>query len=206
MIVYSHRRSGTHLLIEHIKRCFDIEAVKWHELTWEQIRNNQVVGIIRDGRDVLTSCYHWWRESGESEVCGIKRSFEGVTFARYLNGIKTPHFEPHPPGNVSESEIKKGLLDRPITYWVNHTHNAFYKLPIICVYYEDLVLDPEKPMHTISKYLNIPIKEKPKPIEEPVGYYPRKGKIGDHRNYFGPLEQYLFDQKARPLMEQLGYY
>lgn len=208
MIVYSHRRSGTHLLINYIKMCFGIEAKKYHLEPNKEIRQqHQVIYIVRDGRDVLTSCYYWWKTSGESRVCHIQEAFDTLSFAEYLRGIDVPTFTPHisPNGevNVKTSEVEDGIFRTPINFWKDHALSAHDKYPV--VRYEDLVKNPEETMTSLSVALQLKMRRRPTPITKLVGYHPRKGKIGDHKNHFSETDLKLFNGVAGDLLGVYGY-
>lgn len=208
MIVYSHRRSGTHLLMNYLKMCFGIDARKFHlEPNKETRQQHQVVYIIRDGRDTLTSCYYWWKTSGESRVCHIQEAFDTLSFSDYLRGIEVPTFTPHisPNGetNVKSIEVERGMFKTPISFWKQHVLSAHDKYPV--VRYEDLLSDPVETITSLGRAMQLKVRRKPKPITKLVGHHPRKGKIGDHKNHFTEEDQTLFNEIAGDLLGVYGY-
>jgi len=177
MIIFSHRRSGTHLLMELIKKNFDVSPIKVH---WPQpaVKRN-VIYIKRDPLDTLTSCYHWWKSSGESKVSRIMDRFSDVTPKEYINGI--PDLKFLPLGGVKTEEMEAGLLSSPVEFLKKH-HNLgkrFYT-----VQYEDLVNDYKAEMEMIEETFEFSPPKEFKPVESLVGHHPRKGEIGDHKNLF----------------------
>ena len=211
MIVYSHRRSGTHLLIEHIYHCFGIKPKKFHlEPNEKQKNNNRVIYIVRDGRDVLNSCFHWWNDSGESRVCFIKDTFNQLSFSQYLRGVEIPTYREKrdfvgQPTNVHPIEMQTGLFRDPIQYWIDHITHGIYVKQYPWVRFENLVNNPERVMHVLSDVLNLKMARPPHRIDKLVGFHPRKGKIGDHKNLFTQDDLDYFEQRAGDLMTKLGY-
>ena len=211
MIVYSHRRSGTHLLMEYLKMCFGKNFVKKHVL--EDADHNSkfypIIYVYRDGRDTLTSCYHWWKTSGESRVCGIQPYFKDLSFSDYLKGIEVPGFREHisPNGNrnIMQLEVNRGLFRTPVSFWCRHIESCDTHANT-SVKFESLINCPERVMERFSDIFEWKMKRKAKKLNRLVGYHPRKGKVGDHWNMFSAEDYVFFDNIAGALMKGLGYY
>jgi len=203
MYVFGHRRSGNHLLIEYLKRVFNEPGIKRHIINKNKELLNGIY-IFRDGKDVLASCYEWWRNSGESRVCKIQPSFENITFNEYLRGVDVPFYIHRPPGNVHPYEIQDGLLADPIGFWANHVL-TYYRLGLPFVEYEKLISDPGTIMARIADRYRIKFQNPPEKITDLVGCHPRKGVSGDHMNYFNKDDLELFNEKTKEVTKEKLY-
>ena len=173
-IMKSHHQYKTiKNLIDYIKKRFDI------------------VYIVRDGRDVMTSSYHHF-----------KRQFwikQDVTFSDFIRG------------NFDKSGHRFGWYDRRISSmvkrWVNHTNGWNNKA--IIVKYEDLNINYQNTMIKLANKLNYQfptykIFEKPT-IKNSFSINPRKGIVGDWVNKFSKEDLEFFNSIAGKTMEKLGY-
>ena len=203
MFVFGHRRSGNHLLIEYLKRVFNEPGIKRHIINKNKELLNGIY-IFRDGKDVLASCYEWWRNSGKSRVCNIQPVFENITFSEYLRGIDMPNFQAHPPGNVHPYEVQSGLFANPIRFWANHVL-TYYSLGLPFVEYEELLSKPGTIMARIADRFNMRFQNVPEKITEPVGCHPRKGISGDYVNYFNKDDLELFHSKTEEATKEKLY-
>lgn len=211
MLVYSHRRSGTHLFMEYLRYSFGFDCLKYHEFPPEEMRRkHDILYIVRDGRDVLNSCYHWWKVSGESRVCGVKPSFKKLPFSKYIRGIEVPGYKPHVNANgdtnISIREIETGLFSDPIRFWKRHVVTAIYDFNLPFVRYEDLVRDPMGALMKLGSDIEVQLKRPPRRIDDLIGHHPRKGVIGDYKKLFSQEDMDYFDMLAGDLMHDLNYY
>ena len=143
--IVSHRRSGTHLLMETLKLNFPgIWPIKTHDKT------NEGIYIQRDVREVLTSCFIWWRYSGESKVCGIAPSFQNLNIQQYIRGkAKLDWFAPD-EGNVRQWEVDQGMFSSPVDFWADHVQSGGFT-----VSYAKLVENPGEVMEEIGEALGL---------------------------------------------------
>ena len=198
MLVFGHRRSGNHLLIEYLNQIFNESGIKRHEFNENEIYEKKLdkIYIVRDGRDVLVSCYNWWKNSGESHVCGIDKDFKNVSFSQYLRGVDVPSYRPHPPGNVSAFEVAQGMFSDPIGYWNNHVIQGVFEYDMPFVTFESLVNDPVSVLNWMSQKFNLKFVNPPHKIHKLVGHHPRKGITGEWKNYFSDEDLRLFRSKT----------
>lgn len=184
--VISHRRSGTHFLMEILRMSYGKEVRKVHN---EESRGKagEEVYLLRDGRDVMVSCFFWWKESGESKVSGIAPGFKGVSFSYFLRGKVSFKFK-LARGGVAPSEVEAGIISDPVGFWVNHTL-AYAHLPM--VRYEDLVKGE------FSELKRIFGERRVRTPGRLVGHSPRKGKAGDWKNYFSKSDLEFFNERVK---------
>lgn len=160
--IISHRRSGTHLLIETLKLNFPgIWPQKTHDPT------KQGIYVIRNPYEVMVSCFFWWKYSGESRISGIKQAFENLNLSEYLEGgadktVKKTFKEVS--GGPKEWEIGEGMFADPVKFWNTHTLNPMENL---VVHYQELV---DMPIDVIER-LNLGV-PKGKTVKTLVGHHP----------------------------------
>jgi hypothetical protein len=201
--VFSHRRSGTHFLLETLDLNFNKKVVWWNSKSHAFFNNQRIpkdsIYLVRDGRDVMVSAYHYWRVGGEprSEIHGTMKRYP-TSFSQFLRGKLNTEFIP---------EVWLPYVQDPIGYWVRHTE---WENHIYTVHYEDLVADPEKVMVEISFAFGVPLKKPPikympERITELVGIFPRKGVVGEWKSHFSDNDLIFFLKKAGQRMKELGY-
>lgn len=232
MIVASHRRSGTHLLINafflsygRLSR-FRYTLIKTHGMADEIARGKArmeiaeakrltlldapprqpLVYIVRDARDTLASSYRWWTESLESQCGGILEHFAGISASDYINGACTLASVPSPgPGcGVTQSHIDRGLLSDPAGFWVRHVE-GFLDSGATLVRFEDLLEDPAPVMTQVARAFGRRPPRKARLPQTPVGYYPGQGRVGSHEGVFDSTALAVIREKTAPVMERLGY-
>jgi hypothetical protein len=158
----------------------------------------RVIYIVRDGRDVYTSYYHYRLE-------GLP---EGITFAEYL--ARDDHW-PTTWGRHVES-WREGMADRPDQ--------------LLMVRYEDLLADAETELARMTRFLGLHAsdeaiaasvaasrfesmrrieKEKGRRFAKKVSRFVRKGHRGDWRAHFDTEAQAAFRDHDREMLVRLGY-
>jgi len=228
MIIASHRRSGTHFLMQSLLMTFGkrFPLIKTHglagELLAQQARIEYINGeaplppgqyvpqpilyIVRDVRDCLTSNYHWWRTSMESKCGGIRPHFGDVTPAAYIRGEVTLKAVPTPnPGcSVTQEHLALGIFTDPAGFWAAHVMSFLnHDLPVIR--YEDLLRFPRKTLLQVADRFELRRPWFPRAPRRLVGHDPRKGVIGDYRSLFDAESLQIIWDKAGSVMERLGY-
>lgn len=226
MIIASHRRSGTHFLIRSLELTFGkaFPLLKTHGLA-EEVASGQarveigqslefveaygdqpILYIVRDPRDALTSNYHWWATSGESKCGGIAPSFRGVSPFEWLNGKVTLGAIPVEDEGcgVTQPHVERGIFKDPVGFWVLHV-TSYLETGTPFVRYEDLLLKPRPTLIEIAKRFQLKRPWWPRSPRKLVGYEPRLGVIGDHRNLMTPEALAVIEEKAGSLMRHLGY-
>jgi hypothetical protein len=201
LFVFGHRRSGNHFLMESIKLNFGWdEFYKDHCLfDGDEIEpDGSDIYIVRDGRDVMVACFHWW-----SLQKGSQNVFLGRSFSDFLHGkiyVNNPiMYDP----DVMNPVVPEMFAD-PIGYWVQHTIG--WKDKVFTVRYEDLNYNPVSVLEIIEREFGFSRKnEKLEPLRDLVGHAPRKGSIGDWKTYFNEEDLDLFWDKAAEAMKFYGY-
>jgi hypothetical protein len=224
MIVASHRRSGTHFLMQSLRLTFGgkFPLCKTHSLASElrtpvarieyvggerpESVDEPVVYIVRDVRDCLTSNYHWWRTSMESRCGGILPHFCDVTPAGYIGGEVRLEDVPTPnPGcGVTRAHLEFGIFADPAGFWTRHVR-GYLEEGIPVIRYEDLLQQPRKTLLEIAGRFHLRRPWFPRAPRHLVGHDPRKGVIGDYRTLFDAATLRLIEERAGPVMAELGY-
>jgi hypothetical protein len=151
-----------------------------------------IVYIVRDGRDVMVSYYHY----------------------RYRMGKDERSDEPNLP---SFSEF----LKRYVPEWMNHVSTWIGQEPRILVRYEDLLVIPEEILPSLFHRLGINVRghvvgeaietfsfrklSRRNPGEEDPGSFFRKGVVGDWVKHFSDDDLHYFKETAGALMCDLNY-
>lgn len=204
MLVFGHRRSGNHLLINYLEKFFNERGEKRHEFHKSDLNSDKKkIYIARDGRDVLASCFEWWKSSGESQVCHISQNFQNVSFSQFLKGVTVSDFRPAPPGNVTKDEVRNGMFSDPIAYWYNHVIYGIFDVGLTWIKFEDLLVNPILTLNNLSNYYNMSLTKEPEKIEKLVGMHPRKGVKGDYVNYFTDKDETFFHEKTNNIVKYL---
>jgi hypothetical protein len=150
--------------------------------------------IVRDGRDVITACYHYWLNKGTPRYKvsdTIKK--HNISFSQFLRG--------ETPTNEIKGRIEH--VSDPVCHWVDHTQWVYYAHT---VRYEDLKEKLHETLLEISEEFNKPlVYPEPKKLDKLVGVKPRKGVVGDWKNHFSEADLEYFWQKAGHRMLELGY-
>ncbi len=232
MIIASHRRSGTHLLIntfflsygllsrwryeltkthgmadEIAHRTARIEIAEARQFTLlEDPPTGPLVYIVRDARDALASNYRWWRESLESRAGGIQEHFADISPSEFLGGACTLSEVPSPgPGcGVTQSHIDRGMLSDPATFWARHAE-SFLETGVTVVRFEDLLENPAHVMRDVAEAFGMRPPRKARLPQGPVGHLPGQGRVGSHDELFDPEGLATILEKAGAVMERLGY-
>lgn len=228
MIVASHRRSGTHFLMQSLALTFGgrFPVFKTHGLAGEVLARKakverihgtepppsaeevqrQTLYIVRDVRDCLTSNYHWWRTSMESKCGGILPHFHDVTPQAYLGGAVALRAVPSPdPGcSVTQAHIDIGIFSDPAGFWARHVA-SYLEADLPIIRYEDLLQSPRRTLLQIAERFGLKRPWFPRAPRRLVGHDPRKGVIGDHKSLFDAGSLRLIAGKAGRVMERLGY-
>jgi hypothetical protein len=162
---------------------------------------------VRDGRDIMVSCWHWWKESGESDLWNIKKGFQDVTFSQFLQG-QTPQDIVDRAQRIYQKKnsrfaVDYRLITNPVESWVEFTSEYLNHLPF--VKFENLKDYFGRTLLEIASTYDVKMPRAPKPVVKLVGHCPRKGIIGDYKNVFSKEDLDYFTEKAGALMWKLGY-
>jgi len=229
IIVISHERSGTHFLMNAITLNFDYNYGTWNDAP---IRVNQdrmcrfirnvklgdkvvykshhqaytfmkcfgllkekfyIFYVIRDGRDCLVSTWLHFLAYGWLDC---SRFSEFLRFSPRSTVLK--RFDWY------DSIRSSNMVER----WVTHVSGWYaYRDQITIIKYEDLHTNFEQ---VVAKISNVLHKAHNKIITRPTLEHecvqPRKGIIGDYKEYFCKEDLEFFDEIAGPVMKMLGFY
>ncbi len=137
-IISSHRRSGSHFFLQALRE--NRSKYKMQDGTirhWKPdhpflVRDcddlSSVVNIVRDGRDVLVSCYYYYKKI---EI--LDKIFKKVSFQDYLYG----RVEVKNPDGILKQHWTEQMFYDPIGYWVDFV-SSWMGVGIL-VKYEDML-------------------------------------------------------------------
>lgn len=205
--IAAHRRSGSHLFLQFLRNyrsAYNIHDFRIRHLEFDNAYapfvypkdTSEVVHIVRDPRDVIVSCWHYypqikrfagsgidWKQPSDfvrgAVFDGQEKKFEGSCDWSYEQTAK-------------ESDMQNWCLQMfydPIGYWVRFVSGWLGRA--ILVKFEQMV----SVRHNNSDEGRMPL----------VGPFKRKGVSGDWKNYFSPEDNKLFWSKAEEIMNYLGY-
>jgi predicted O-linked N-acetylglucosamine transferase (SPINDLY family)/ADP-heptose:LPS heptosyltransferase len=156
----------------------------------ELIRNFHIFYIVRDGRDVLTSLFHYYNKHPKSFSFGqsnrIREFFRTV------------------PSNEYCLRRASNVIER----WANHVESWLtVRDHITIIRYEDLKHNFDDTVRQIESVLEIRAAEQiTLPSLKDRNISPRKGVVGDWAEYFHDSDLNTFNTVAGDLMQELGYY
>jgi hypothetical protein len=200
-IITAHRRSGSHLFLQ----LFRMNRSR-HGLPDYRIRhleaNNQyskfiyprgfknVVHILRDPRDTLVSCWHYYQKI--KRFSGVKDWKSPGDFIRgqLATSEILDNIEWSLEHTAKESDMQnwdEKMFTDPIGYWADYVSGWIAK-GLVNIKFEQMV--------------QIKINGEDTPL---VGPFHRKGISGDWENYFSEEDNRLFMRKAGDLIDGLGY-
>lgn len=160
----------------------------------EIIRHFQVFYVVRDGRDVLTSCFHYFNKAPADKFPHTD------SISKFL------------ATNPSDFAFDKAYSLRQacnmIERWCMHIESWLaVKDKITIVRYEDLKYDFENTVGGIANILGLSVSEKlTMPTVRDRSISARKGVAGDWKNHFTDRELATFNDIASGCMSKLGYY
>ena len=155
----------------------------------ELLEHFHIFYIVRDGRDTITSCYHYYNQQSDDI------SPKSATISELLKKPADPRY------CLTEST---NIVQR----WAVHVE-GWLKLrdKITIVNYEDLSLHFEESLINIGHSLQMnPVSEHTRPTLQDWGVLPRKGIVGDWKNHFTSNDLRFFDKIAFSTMKLAGYY
>jgi len=208
--VFSHPRSGTHLMMHTLKRNFypDVDLMvrggsAGHWADRRQTNANPVAGlygghgrwndrvgqciyIYRDGRDVAVSMWL----SKET----MHPDWRNLPFPEWLSKPLDWHWSPGHRARRSFDHRPKRLTRIIANHWREHLDLWGNRSDICYVRYEQLVLDPLLVIRQIAQHFGLPFPSKPVIVKELVGLWPDGNPIGSWREHFTAEELRVFYQ------------
>jgi len=160
----------------------------------ELIKEYHIVYMVRDGRDVLNSCLHYFNQAPAEEFPRCK------SMAEFLEVDPGKYSFDREYSLVSENNFSER--------WANHCAEwirAHDKISI--VKYEDLESNFDTTMRVLASQMGVDLpKELIKPGLKSRSIYPRKGKSGDWIHSFTRMDRDTFDVLADRSMRFFKYY
>ena len=159
---------------------------KIDSLITEVFENSKIVYVVRDGRDVMTSLYHYIKSLAKKEFT--------TTFSEFLRQKRL------------YGEL--GKLNR-IEYWKYHVESWIDRDNIIVVPYESLHSSYTETLNHLEKYLCLAKQEKVSNIsmdsssKQSSAVRPRKGIVGDWKNHFSEEDTIFFEEIAGDLLDRI---
>ncbi len=209
-IVASHRRSGTHLLMEYLTRNFGLTVGKTHSFhDAATAADAPIIYIARDPIDVLWSVYRWFVQ-GQSANGAVAAVLADLTFSQYLHGEGGGRagFAAHRSLEYDSFLYDRGQLYQPIRFWADHVRSHLAdRDKVLLVRYEVLVADPRSQMERIAQHLGRPLPDHFTPIgrDEPVGWAPSPPPEQPNIDRWDTDSLALLRQEAGDVLEALGY-
>lgn len=190
------------------------KVLKTHSLQIKNEDNTPIVYLVRDGRDVMVS-YYFYQNAFNQKVTPQKLG-KTVIIAQQLHRLGIEKLASFLEHYTFSKFIRQHTLS-----WINHVKVGIEKKPIAIIRYEDLKTNPEKTLEDL--FIKLEVRVLPEVIQQAVATFSferlskrkageedktsffRKGVVGDWRNYFLAKDNIFFQEKARYVLEMLGY-
>ena len=156
----------------------------WNVMT----ENFTIFYIVRDGRDVINSCFHYFNRAGS-------KSFPVTRSISELLKISPSSYD-------FDKEYSLDISNNMIERWVKHVKGWTEKEGIHIIRYESLNMDFENTIEEINKILQSRRGSKRPPLS---GVCPRKGVVDDWKNYFSAKDTELYEKIAGEFCKGIGY-
>jgi len=208
--LHTHRRSGTHLLMEYTAQQMGVNTIKSHGFARrDKPTDALVVYLVRNPVEVLWSTYRWFAHGRSSNV-RIATALTGVSFDEYLRGHAGPliGFDSlaAPPRDSLEND--RGMLYDPIQYWADHVR-SFVDTDgsQLTVRYESLVTDARPEVERIAHALQHPMPAAFRHIgrDELLGHSPSGSDAPPAIEQWNRSALHLLAEKASDVLERFGY-
>ena len=146
VIVASHRRSGTHLVLEYLNRIEGVRTIKTHQMAEPLRQRHQTapaVYVVRNPFDTLWSTYKWFA-GALSNNGRIAARLADLDFPAFLAGAAGERlgFAAWRDRRADSLAIGSGMFYDPIRYWFDHVSAGINDSTFALVRYEQLVADP----------------------------------------------------------------
>lgn len=210
LAVASHRRSGTHLLLENLAANLQgAELKKSHDfperLIGEHGNECDIAFVVRNPFDTLFSLWRWW-ETGKSSNMRIKKELQAFTFADFIEGKCGPLFGFRPYHFMGRDHLEcwRGMFYDPIQFWNDHTQ-AFLETGCAVVSYEHLRNNPREAVAHICKRYGLDRARTFNPVTAKVGHAPTVSNVGYSLGLFQDAGVARVLDVCGNLMMRLGY-
>jgi len=184
---------------EKINKMSGPRIIKSH--TWFRPEIKKAIYLIRDGRDVIVSLYHYYITREDR-----RRSFPDFIKA-YLGGKYGP------------------VWQHNVISWLTQGRDSLGE-DLLVIKFEDLKMDPHHQLKTAAMFLDLPYNEdrlakaievsdinrmrkieleRRGPIQDLNASFYRGGKTGEWRNYFTPDLEAIYLEQVGKAMKLAGY-
>lgn len=179
--------------------------LKTHKLELGSTSDERIAYLVRDGRDVIVSYFHYLRNSFPD------------TFHRAINKSKLQRIYKL----LSDCNDFSLFMRRFTPEWVTHVNQWLDKSPDAIIYYEDLTSCPAATLKKLFSTLQVEVDDsviqqalevfsfgnmaKGDDVEKRGGSFYRKGITGDWKNHFSLKDMNYFKTKAGDTMSRLGF-
>lgn len=186
------------------------KVFKTHCLEIANQDNTPVVYLVRDGRDVMISYYHYNNPLVQKTIAYVPRKTILGRVSRKI-GLKKL------ATRLEISPFSKFLYQQT-SDWARHVKTWIERNPVAILRYEDLQTIPEETLGTLMMRLGVQVS--PKIIQQAVEIFSldylskcqpdeedRKSfyRVGEWKNRFSTRDSTFFREKAGDVLEMLGY-
>ena len=208
VIVASHRRSGTHVMLHYLVDQMRLTVIKTHEFR-DRVRPFPKVYLVRDPVECLWSTYRWFVD-GDSSNQRITEALDGLTFEQYLRGAAGERvgFDSMTQPPRDSFREGRGMLFDPIRFWADHVR-SFLRAEdsTLVVQYERLVADPIPEVARVCEHLGRPAPDDLEPLERThlVGHAPSVDQAARALDQWTDVASAMLNARAGDLLERFGY-
>jgi len=219
--IVAHRRSGNHLLWETLHINYNLDAAlgddgdqfKYHRPYKDApegfVDKHTCILLVRDPRDVIVSSWFYWKNGGEIKA-KVDKLLDNKIFSDYLRGIDPNELDKFKPEKreMDMYLIKEHIKD-PIQNWLDYIDWKPHVAGTMT--YEQVVKNPKGVVKGFGDKFNLELtKDRIWTVKHDydkigVGYKPRKGIIGDWKNYFSQSDLKYIIYRAGDKMKEFGY-
>lgn len=208
-VLSTHRRSGTHLMLEYLEGQLGLRMRKSHAFPNPLVSAVPTVHLVRNPVDVLWSTYRWFVRGGSSNSL-ITEALAGIGFDAYLRGDGGPLLGYTAMRMKARDSLDdgRGMFYDPIRFWVDHVRAfADGSGTSLCIRYEALVDDPTTQIRRVGHYLGVPMPAAFRTIDrsERVGHSPSPADAPPAIDQWGDDSLRRLVDTAGDVLEQFGY-
>ena len=224
VVVATHRRSGTHLMLTYVTDQFGLRPLKVHRFPTPTREDTPTVHVVRNPINVLWSTYRWFVK-GQSANELIHAMLGGIDFAGYLRGEAGQRVGYRTMAKAGRDNFKdeRGMLYDPIRFWADHVESYLegsaasqpYTVgpyagaagSTMTVRYESLVATPQSELERVAGFLDIEMPDRFRPIgrDELVGYAPSPSAAHNALDEWSNASLQLLADRAGHVMARFGY-
>lgn len=208
-VLSTHRRSGTHLMLEYLEGQLGLRVRKSHAFPNRLGPVVPTIHLVRNPVDVLWSTYRWFAHGGSSNTL-IADALTGVDFDAYLRGDAGTLLGYDALRMKARDSLDdgRGMFYDPIRFWVDHVRAfADGSATSLCIRYEALVDDPATQIERATHYLGVPMPSTFRVIgrDELVGHKPSPSDAPPAIDQWSDESLRRLTEVAGEVLERFGY-